>query len=94
MISNDMAAVRSEILSMRRDRGSLMKALLTDSKARSKAVVQLCARFSHSRTVMAKRTKDARLVFLNELKRSVGAQLKNTRDDLAGARSAWFGKAF
>ena len=94
MISQDMARLRGGVLSMRRDRGSLMKALLRDTKARRKAVAQLCVEFSHSRAMMAKRTKDARLVFLGEMKRSVGAQLKTTRDDIAGARSAWAGKAF
>ena len=33
---------------------------------------------------MAKRTKNERMVFLNNLKRSVGAQRRDMRNDLAG----------
>jgi hypothetical protein len=42
---------------------------------------------------MAKRTKNERLAFLNNLKRSVGAERRDMRDDLAGARRAWAGKS-
>jgi hypothetical protein len=41
---------------------------------------------------MAKRTKNERAAFLTDLKRSVGAQLRDTRNDLAGARGVWAGK--
>jgi hypothetical protein len=41
---------------------------------------------------MANRTKSERLAFLNGVKRSVGAQRREMRNDLAGARRAWAGK--
>jgi hypothetical protein len=93
MITGDMTRLRDEILAMRRGRGRLMSDLQHDAKSRKKAVTQLCSRFGHARTKMAKRTKDVRLVFLNNLKRSVGAQRQDMRNDLAGARTAWAGKS-
>jgi hypothetical protein len=41
---------------------------------------------------MAKRTKNERVVFLNNLKRSVAGQRRDMRNDLSGARNAWAGK--
>ncbi len=93
MMTEDMTRLRGEILAMRRVRGSLMNDLQHDTKSREKAITQLCSHFSHARTMMAERTKNVRLVFLNNLKRSVGAHLQITRNDLAGARRAWVGKS-
>lgn len=93
MMTDDMTRLRGEILAMRRVRGSLMNDLQHDTKSRKKAITQLCSHFGHARTMMAKRTKDVRLVFLNNLKRSVGAQRQDMRNDLAGARRAWVGKS-
>jgi hypothetical protein len=42
---------------------------------------------------MAKRTKNERVAFLNNLKRSVGAQRRAMRNDLTAARRAWAGKS-
>jgi hypothetical protein len=53
----------------------------------------LCAHFGRVRATMAKRTKNERLTFLNNLKRSVGAEQRDLRNDLAGARRAWAGKS-
>jgi hypothetical protein len=93
MMTDDMTRLRGEILAMRKARGSLMNDLQHETKSRGKAITQLCSHFGHARTMMAKRTKHARLVFLNNLKRSVGAQRRDMRNDLAGARRAWAGKS-
>jgi len=93
MLTDDMTRLSGEIVAMRRVRGSLMNELQHDTKARKRAVVKLCAHFGRARTTMAKRTKNERVAFLNNLKHSVGAQRRDLRNDLAGARGAWAGKS-
>jgi hypothetical protein len=66
--------------------------LQKETKLREKAVTHLCSHFGHVRAKMAKQAKHARLTFLDNLKRSVGALRKDVTDDLAGARKAWAGK--
>ena len=63
------------------------------AKGLNHSVTKLCAHFGRVRTAMAKRTKNDRLTFLNNLKRSVGAERRDLRNDLAGARRAWAGKS-
>ncbi len=92
MLTEDTVRLRDEIVAMRDARGSLMNDLQKDTKSRKKAVTQLCSHFGHARAKMAKQAKHARLTFLDDLKRSVGALRKDMTDDLAGARKAWAGK--
>ena len=92
MLTDDMTRLCGEILSLRGLRGSLMKELRRDAKGRKRAVAELCAHVGSVRAAMANRTKSERLAFLNGVKRSVGAQRRELRNDLAGARRAWAGK--
>jgi hypothetical protein len=92
MLTEDMTRLCGEINAMRSMRGSMMTGLQHDAKELKQTVSELCAHFGRSRTTMAKRTKNERGAFLNNLKRSVGGHLRDTRNDLAGARRAWAGK--
>ena len=92
MLTDDMTRLCGEIVAMRKARGSSMNELQHETKARKRAVVKLCAHFGRARATMAKRSKNERMAFLNNLKRYVGAQQRDLRDDLAGARRAWSGK--
>ena len=93
MLTDDMTRLRNEILAMRKMRGSMVSELRHGAKGLKHAVTKLCAHFGHARTTMAKRTRNERMVFLNNLKRSVGEQRRDMRSDLTGARSAWAGKS-
>jgi hypothetical protein len=93
MLTEDMTRLCGEINSMRRMRGTMMSDLQHGAKDLKHTVTKLCAHFGRARMTMAKRTKHERVAFLNNLKRSVGAQRREVRDDLAGARSAWAGKS-
>jgi len=93
MLTEDMTRLCGEILAMRGMRDSMMTELQSEAKGRNRAVVELCAHFGRARTTMAKRTKNDRVAFLNDLKRSVGAQRRDMRNDLAGARRAWAGNS-
>ena len=86
MLTDDMTRLRAEIQAMRKMRGSLITEL-------KQAVAELCAGFRSARAAMAKRTRNERVAFLATLRRSVGAQRRENRDDLAGARSAWAGRS-
>jgi 16S rRNA G1207 methylase RsmC len=92
MMTDDMVRLHDEILAMRKGRSTLMNDLQKETKSREKTVTHLCAHFGHVRARMAKQAKQARLTFLDNLKRSVSAMRKDTTDDLAGARRAWAGK--
>jgi hypothetical protein len=93
MLTEDMTRLCGEINSMRRMRGTMMSDLQHGAKDLKHTVTKLCAHFGRARTTMAKRTKNERVAFLNNLKRSVGAQRLDMRNDLAGARRAWAGKS-
>ena len=51
----------------------MMSELQHGAKGLKHTVTKLCAHFGRARTTMAKRTKNERVAFLNNLKRSVGA---------------------
>ena len=93
MLTDDMTRLCGEILSMRKMRGTLMNDLQRCAKGRKQAVAKLCAHLGSARVAMAKRTRHERVAFMNSLRRSVGAQRRDVRNDLAGARRAWAGKS-
>ena len=93
MLTDDMTRLCDEIVAMRKMRGSMMNELQHGAKGLKHTITKLCAHFGRARTTMAKRTKNERVAFLNNLKRSVSAQRRDMRNDLAGARSAWAGKS-
>ena len=74
MLTDDMTRLCGEIHAMRSMRGSMMRELQHGAKGLKQTVAELCAHFDRARTTMAKRTKNERMAFLNNLKRSVGAQ--------------------
>jgi len=93
MMTEDMTRLRGEINAMRSMRASMMSELQHGARGLRQTVAELCTHFGRARTAMAKRTKNERVAFLNDLKRSVGAQRRDMRNDLAGARRAWAGKS-
>ncbi|MGD0773937.1 MAG: hypothetical protein ABSC05_14065 [Candidatus Solibacter sp.] len=93
MLTDDMTRLCGEIHAMRKVRASMMSELQHGTKELKHTVTKLCAHFGRTRTTMAKRTKNERVAFLNNLKRSVGAERRDMRNDLAGARRAWAGKS-
>lgn len=93
MLTEDMTRLCAEILALRKMRGSLMSEMQHDSKGRKQAVATFCAHLGSARAATARRSKHERVAFMNHLRRSVGAQRREMRDDLAGARSAWAGKS-
>jgi hypothetical protein len=93
MLTDDMTRLCDEIVAMRKMRGSMMNELQHGAKGLKHSVTKLCAHFGRVRATMAKRSKNERLTFLNNLKRTVGGQRRDIRNDLAGARRAWAGKS-
>jgi type IV secretory pathway TrbL component len=93
MLTDDMTRLCEEILAMRKARGAMISELQHGAKGLNHSVTKLCAHFGRVRSTMAKRTKNERLAFLNNLKRSVGSERRDVRNDLAGARRAWAGKS-
>lgn len=93
MLTDEMTRLCGEIVAMRGMRSTLINELQRGSKERTVAVGELCAHFSRTRKTIAKQTKNERVAFLNNLKRSVVAQQRHLRSDLSGARSAWAGKS-
>jgi hypothetical protein len=93
MLTDDMTRLCDEIVTMRKARSNMMSELQHGAKGLKHSVTKLCAHFGRVRVTMAKRTKNERLAFFNNLKRSVGAERRDMRNDLAGARRAWAGKS-
>lgn len=92
MLTEDITRLCGDIVSMRAMRGALMSQLQRETDGRRREVSNLVVQMGNTRAEMAKRTGNERMAFLNQLKRTVGAQQRELRNDLAGARRAWAGK--
>lgn len=92
MLTEEMTRLCGEIVALREMRGNLITQLQSEAKGRKQAVTQHCSDLRSSLRTTAKRAEQERAAFLNNLKRSVGAQRRELRSDLAGARQAWAGK--
>jgi len=68
-----------------------MTELQHGAKGLKHSVTKLCAHFGRVRTTMAKRTKNERVAFLNNLKRSVGAERRGY-EKRPGRRSPGLGR--
>lgn len=92
MLTEDIARLCGEIVSLRQNRCNMMKDLQQETMARSQAVGDLCTHFTQARATMAKQTKSERTAFMNDLKKTVNVLRREVSDDLAGARKAWAGR--
>jgi hypothetical protein len=91
MLTDEMTRLCGEILTMRGMRGNMMGELRRDAASRKKVMAEFSVHLNKTRSEMARKTKKERLAFFSQLKRTVGAQRRETRSDLAGARRAWAG---
>jgi hypothetical protein len=66
--------------------------LQNETEDRKQAVTEFCSQMHADRKAMASRTKKERMTFLKGMRRSVNAQRREMRNDLAGARAAWAGE--
>lgn len=93
MLTDDMTRLCAEIVALRNNRDDLMNHLAHESRDRSQSVAGLCAQFTSMRAAMARRTKNERISFLNNLKRMAAAERRALQSDLTGVRRAWTGRA-
>ena len=93
MLTEDIARLCGEIVSLRHARCNMMKDLQQGAKARGQAVGELCTHFTQDRATMAKQTKGERTAFMKDLKKTVNVLRREMSDDLAGARKAWAGRS-
>jgi hypothetical protein len=92
MLTDDVNRLCGEILTMRKVRCQLRSSLADGSRERQKSVQSFCAEIGEARVEQARKSKKDRLNFLHSLARTVNAQRREMRMDLAGARRAWAGK--
>ena len=92
-LTDDMTRLRGEVDALRSDRGALMQELARGAKDLAATVSDMRADFSAAHAAMARKTRKARASYVSKIERQVGRMRKATSSDLAGARSAWFGKA-
>lgn len=92
-LTSAMSQLCGEIVGMRKARHSFNRELAHESMQRRAAVKEMCAHHTSARMGMARKTKQARLAFLNGLQREVYEHCQALRQDLTGARRAWMGKS-
>lgn len=90
-LSKGLTRIRDEILTWREERERLLSGLQLETKDRRRAVFQMLARFARDLAEIARRRKDAQMVFLPDLKRTVFRLRQETRDNLGGVREAFLG---
>ena len=90
-LSKGLTRVRDEILAWREERERFLSGLQLETKDRRRAVFQMLARFARDLAEIARRRRDARMVFLPDLKRTVFRLQQETRDNHGGVREAFFG---
>jgi hypothetical protein len=87
----DMTRLVGEIQALRGSRQALREELADGNRERQMDVLEMCADFVATHARMAKRTKEERLAFCKNLKRTVGGQQREMRAEMAAARRAWAG---
>jgi hypothetical protein len=88
----DMTRLSGEIQALRGSRRAFRKELSDGNRDRQMDVFEMCSDFAGTQARVAKRTKEERLAFLRNLKRTVGGQQREMRADIAAARRAWAGR--
>lgn len=92
-LAADVTRLCTEIVALRKDRGTFMKELAWEAKDRRNAVSEMRASISRARMEVARKTEANLQGFVSDLKRDVGGRRNEQRSDLAGAHQAWFGEA-
>ena len=90
-MTDAMTQLRGEVGALRRDRRAFEKGLQQQGRARHTAVEQMCAQFSAARLGMARKTRQERRAFLDNLQGSVSRQRDHMQADLEAARRVWTG---
>ena len=88
-LTNDMTRLRGEIDTLRNDRRALKRALSRSAKELASTVSAMRDGFNADHTAMAKQSRGERESFVAQMGRDVSNMLKETADDLLGARLAW-----
>ncbi len=88
-LSEGLTRIRDGILTLREERERLLSGLHLETKDRKRVVSRMLARFSKELAEIARRRRDARMVFLPDLKRTVFRLQQETRDNLGGVRKAF-----
>jgi hypothetical protein len=91
-LTKDMTRLCGEIVSMRNDRGKLMKEMAREAKTLEESVSSMCAGFTKARKDMARKTGAERAKFVSGLQKSVTRMKKEVLSDLSGAHRAWCGR--
>lgn len=84
-LTEDMTRLCGEIQALRGSRQAFVEDLAID-------VSEMCGDFADTRARMAKRSREARLASVNNLKQNVTDLKREISADLAGARRAWFSR--
>jgi len=92
-LTDDMTRLRGEVDALRSDRGALMQELARGARDLASTVSAMQADFAATHATMARKTRRERASYVARIKKQVGRMRKATSSDLAGARSAWLGKA-
>lgn len=82
----------AEIVALRSHRKDLQRALQNESLRRRASIKELCSDLRHAHQARCGAAGERRRALLNNLRRTVGAQRREMRSDLSGARQAWSGK--
>jgi len=88
-MTNDMTRLRGEIDTLRNDRRALKRALSRSAKELATTVSDMRDGFNADHTAMAKQSRGEREAFVAQIGRDVSNMLKETADDLLGARLVW-----
>lgn len=88
-LTNDMTRLRGEINTLRNDRRALKRELSRSAKELASTVSAMRDGFNADHTAMAKQSRGEREAFVAQIGRDVSNMLKETADDLLGARLVW-----
>jgi len=91
MMTESMKRLRSEVETLRMERGALMQDLALETKQRRDVVATMRSDFRKTHMDMARHAKAERKAFITNQKRTVAHLRKELATDMAGAARAWFG---
>jgi len=88
-LTNDTTRLKSEIITLREQRQTLLSNLVLQTENRKIATASMRASFAEGQAKTGRMGKHDRLEFLAGLKQTVACQRQGVQLDLAGVRSAW-----
>jgi len=93
MLTEEMTRLSNEIGRLRQGRNSLIQELADGSRQRHESISEFRSNLQQHTAAAANALRDKRVTILNHLRHEVSSARQSMKNDLAGVRRVWAGRA-